>query len=260
MGFRPFDLTGKVSLVTGGNGGIGFGMAAALAQAGSDIVIWGRKADKNAAAAAALRAMGAKVLDIALDISDRAAVDDAMARSVAEMGRVDCFIANAAIGKRGTPFDDIDAATLRDVVAINLEGTIWCLRAAAATMAERARAGDPGGSIIGLSTIATFQGVSRNQAYAATKGAMVPLIRSIAVEYGRHGIRANTITPGWIATDRTAWAREDGGASDAVVRRTPARRWGEPADFGGIAVYLASDASRFHTGDDFVIDGGYSIF
>ena len=108
--------------------------------------------------------------------------------------------------------------------------------------------------------MATFQGVSCNQAYATTKGAMIPLIRSIAVEYGRQGIRANTITPGWIATDRTAWARENGSASDAVVKRTPAGRWGDPADFGGIAVYLASDASRFHTGDDFVIDGGYTIF
>lgn len=260
MAFRPFDLSRKVSLVTGGNGGIGFAMAAALAQAGSDIVIWGRKAEKNAGAVAALRAMGARVFDIALDISDRTAVDEAMARSVAEMGRIDCFIANAAIGKRGTPFRDIDSAVLDDVIATNLRGTMWCLRAAAAAMSDRARAGDPGGSIIGVSTIATFQGVSCNQAYATTKGAMIPLIRSIAVEYGRQGIRANTITPGWIATDRTAWARENGSASDAVVKRTPAGRWGDPADFGGIAVYLASDASRFHTGDDFVIDGGYTIF
>ena len=260
MAYKPFDLCGKVSLVTGGNGGIGLGMATALAQAGSDVIIWGRSKEKNALASKHLRATGVRVFSVALDIADRAAVDEAMAQSVAEMGRLDCFIANAAVGKRGTPFLEIDTETLRDVAAINLEGTIWCLRAATQAMVERANAGDPGGSIVGVSTIATFQGVSRNQAYAGTKGAMIPLLRSIAVEHARQGIRANSITPGWIATDRTAWAREDGGASDAVVKRTPARRWGTPEDFGGIAVYLASDASRFHTGDDFVIDGGYTIF
>lgn len=161
---------------------------------------------------------------------------------------------------RGTRFFDLDASNLREVTAVNLEGTIWRLRAACRAMAARAAAGEPGGSIVGVSSIATVQGVSRNQAYAATKGAMVPLIRSIAVEHAADGIRANTIMPGWIATDRTAWALRDEAVSAAVVKRTPVRRWGRPEDFGGIAVYLASDASRFHTGDTFVIDGGYTIF
>lgn len=127
-------------------------------------------------------------------------------------------------------------------------------------MVERAQAGDRGGSLLATSSTSAVHGAPKNQAYAATKGALLPMIRGIAVEYGRHEIRANAILPGWIRSDMTARAQGNEKFNDKVISRVPMRRWGEPEDFGGIAVYLASDASRFHTGDTFTIDGAYTIF
>jgi NAD(P)-dependent dehydrogenase (short-subunit alcohol dehydrogenase family) len=128
-------------------------------------------------------------------------------------------------------------------------------------MVERARAGDKaGGSLIGIASLAAIEGAARNEAYAATKGAVISMIKSIAVEHARYGVRANAILPGWIATDMTAMAQANSAFAEKVIPRVPIRRWGEPKDFGGLAVYLASDASSFHTGDLMIIDGGYSIF
>jgi NAD(P)-dependent dehydrogenase (short-subunit alcohol dehydrogenase family) len=136
----------------------------------------------------------------------------------------------------------------------------WTLREAAKHMIERAKAGDPGGSLIGVASLAAVEGAARNEAYAATKGGVISMMKSIAVEHARYGVRANSILPGWIATDMTAGAQGNDTFTSKVISRVPMRRWGEPEDFGGMAVYLASDASRFHTGDTFMIDGGYAIF
>ena len=260
MAYKAFDLTGKVSLVTGGNGGIGLGMALALAQAGSDVVIWGSTPDKNAAAETQLKAIGGRVLAQRVDVSDELAVDAAMAEAVEKMGRVDTVIANAGIGLKGKPFIDIPTEDYRKILAVNLDGVFFTFRAACRHMVERANAGDPGGSLVAISSLSAIDGAARNEHYAATKGALLAMIRGIAVEHARYGVRANSILPGWIATDMTKQSQESDVFNDKVIKRVPLRRWGEPADFGGMAIYFASDASSFHTGDQVLIDGGYAVF
>jgi NAD(P)-dependent dehydrogenase (short-subunit alcohol dehydrogenase family) len=260
MAYKPFDLTGKVALVTGGNGGIGFGMVEALAQAGADVVIWGSNAQKNAAAEEKLKATGVRVLTQVVNVADENAVDAAFVEAVSKMGRVDTVIANAGIGGGARSFAEFPTETYRKVLSVNLDGVFFTLRAACRHMVERANAGDPGGSLVAISSLSALDGAARNQAYAATKGALIPMIRATAVEHARYGVRANVILPGWIATDMTAGAQDNDKFNDQVIRRVPMRRWGKPEDFGGMAVYFASDASSFHTGDNILIDGGYAIF
>ncbi|MEM6626402.1 MAG: SDR family oxidoreductase [Pseudomonadota bacterium] len=260
MPYAPFNLTGKVALITGGNRGIGLGMAEALADAGADIAIWGTNEARNADAKAKLAAKGVKAEVWRVDVADEESVKTAMLETVDQMGRVDTVIANAGIGRPSPSFVDMETQTYRDVLAVNLDGVFFTLRAACRHMVERAQNGDPGGSLVGLASLAAIEGAARNEAYAATKGAVVSMIKSIAVEHARYGVRANAILPGWIATDMTAGAQASKGFAEKVIPRVPARRWGEPKDFGGVAVYLASDASSYHSGDLFVIDGGYAIF
>lgn len=260
MAYKPFDLTGKVALVTGGNGGIGFGMVEALAQAGADVVIWGSNPTKNEAAAEQLKETGVRVLTQLVNVADENQVAEGMKEAVAKMGRVDTVIANAGIGAGAKSFAEFPTETYRKVLAVNLDGVFFTFREACKHMVARAEAGDPGGSLAVVSSMSARSGAARNQAYAATKGAVLPMIKAIAVEHARYGVRANAILPGWVATDMTAGSQGNQKFQDAVIRRVPMRRWGTGADFGGIAVYLASDASSFHTGDEFLIDGGYMIF
>ena len=260
MTYKPFDLTGKVALITGGNGGIGLGMADALAQSGAGVVIWGTNEKKNKAAEAQLRAHGGKVLVQTVDVSNEAQVVGGMKDAVAQMGRVDAVFANAGIGSGAKSFLDITTEQYRKVLAVNLDGVFFTLREAARHMRERASKGDRGGSLVGVASLAAIEGAARNQHYAATKGAVISMIRAIAVEFARDGVRANAILPGWIATDMTAGAQSSDVFTDKVISRVPARRWGEPADFGGVAVYLTSDASAYHSGDMLVVDGGYAVF
>lgn len=260
MAYKPFDLTGKVALITGGNGGIGLGMAEALAQAGADVVIWGSNAKKNVDAEATLKAHGVKVLSQVVDVADETAVDAGFAEAIVKMGRVDTVIANAGIGGGAPSFAEFPTETYRKVLSVNLDGVFFTLRAACRHMVERAKQGDPGGSVVAISSLSAIDGAARNQPYAATKGALIPMIRAIAVEHARYGVRANVILPGWIATDMTAGAQGSDKFNEAVIGRVPMRRWGKPADFGGMAVYFASDASAFHTGDSVLIDGGYAVF
>jgi NAD(P)-dependent dehydrogenase (short-subunit alcohol dehydrogenase family) len=170
-------------------------------------------------------------------------------------------VANAGIGGGASSFADFPTETYRRVLAVNLDGVFFTFREACKHMVERADGGDKaGGSLVVISSLSAYDGAPRNEAYAATKGAVISMIRAIAVEHARYGVRANAVLPGWIATDMTAGAQGNDKFNDAVIRRVPVRRWGQPADFGGIAVYLSSDASAFHTGDSFLIDGGYGIF
>ena len=260
MAYAPFNLKGKVALVTGGNRGIGFGMAEALAQAGADVVIWGSNADYNAAAEGKLTGYGVRVKAQQVNVADEKAVAEGMEEAVAAMGRVDTVIANAGIGGGAPSFAEFSTETYRRVLSVNLDGVFFTFREACKHMIERAKAGDPGGSIVVTSSLSAISGAARNEAYASTKGAVISMIKAIAVEHARYGVRANAILPGWIATDMTAGAQDSPAFAEKVIPRVPARRWGEPSDFGGIAVYLASDASKYHSGDSFVIDGGYSIF
>ena len=260
MAYKPFDLTGKVALITGGNGGIGLGMAEALAQSGADVVVWGTNERKNADAEASLKAHGRKVLVRKVDVADERAVVEGMREAVAEMGRVDTVIANAGVGGGARSFAEFPTETYRRVLSVNLDGVFFTLREACRHMVERAEKGDPGGSLVATSSLSAIDGAARNEAYASAKGAVISMIRAIAVEHARYGVRANAVLPGWIATDMTEGAQHNDKFNEQVIRRVPFRRWGEPADFGGIAVYLASDASAFHTGDNFLIDGGYAIY
>ncbi|MEO8812535.1 MAG: SDR family oxidoreductase [Caulobacteraceae bacterium] len=260
MAYAPFDLKGKVALITGGNRGIGLGMAEALAAAGADLVVWGTSAAHNEAARGTLDRFGVRTLIQQVDVSDEAGVAEAMAQAVSDLGRIDTVIANAGIGAGVRSFSEMSVETWRKVMSVNLEGVFFTCREACRHMVARAGAGDGGGSIVVTASLAAIEGAARNEAYAATKGGVISMMRSIAVEHARYGVRANAILPGWIATDMTAGAQASPAFAEKVIPRVPARRWGEPADFGGIAVYLASDASKYHSGDTFVIDGGYSIF
>jgi NAD(P)-dependent dehydrogenase (short-subunit alcohol dehydrogenase family) len=260
MAYAPFNLQGKVALVTGGNRGIGLGMAEALAQAGADLVIWGSNPEHNAKAEAKLKETGVRVLVQKVNVAEESQVVDAMAEAAAKMGRVDSVFANAGIGGGARSFPEFDTATYRRVLGVDLDGVFFTFREACKHMVERAAGGDKGGSLVAISSVSAVHGAPRNQAYAASKAAVMSMVRAIAVEHARHGVRANSILPGWIATDMTQGAQQNQKFVDNVISRVPMRRWGEPADFGGIAVYLASDASAFHSGDSFVIDGAYTVF
>lgn len=261
MPYAPFDLSGKTALVTGGNRGIGLGMAQALAASGANLAVWGRGADANAEAVSNLSALGngtAKAWTV--DVSDESAVIEAMADVENHFGRIDSCFANAGIGLASPSFEEMSTDTWRTIMSVNMEGAFWTLREASKSMIKRAKAGDPGGSLVGISSLSAIEGAARNQAYAATKGGLISMIKGIAVEHARYGIRANSILPGWIATEMTDAAQGSDVFTTKVIARVPARRWGEPEDFGGMAVYLASDASKYHSGDTLVIDGGFAIF
>jgi NAD(P)-dependent dehydrogenase (short-subunit alcohol dehydrogenase family) len=260
MTYTPFDLTGRLALVTGGNGGIGLGMAEALAQAGADVEIWGTNAEKNAAALEKLKAHGTKVSARIVDVSSEANVVAGFQGTLAERGRVDACFANAGVSNRWRSFLDIGGEDYRRVMAINLDGMIWTKREACRHMKARALDGDPGGSIAAVASLGALFGAARNQDYTATKAAVIAVTNGIAVEFARYGVRANAILPGWIATEMTGAAQDNEAFTKNVIARVPYRRWGAPEEFGGIAVYLASDASRFHNGDSILIDGGYSKF
>lgn len=260
MAFAPFNLEGKVALVTGGNGGIGLGMAEGLAQAGAAVEIWGTNPDKNAAALETLNAYGTAVSEQRVDVTDTDAVNAAMQDLLARHGRLDACFANAGISAQVAPFHDITDEAWDEVMAVNLKGKFNTLRAAAAHMVERSKAGDPGGSLVGTASTSVLMGAARNEHYGAANGGVVPMMKGLAVEYGRYNIRANTLVPGWTMTDLARPALESEGFVNKVLPRQPGRRWGAPEDFAGIAIYLASDASGFHTGQEITICGGYTVF
>ncbi|HYD89688.1 MAG TPA: SDR family oxidoreductase [Vitreimonas sp.] len=260
MTYTPFNLTGKVALVTGGNGGIGLGMAEALAQAGASVEIWGTNPEKNGRALERLKAHGTKVHARIVDVSTEANVVAGFNETLSTFGRVDACFANAGVSNRWKSFLDIGGEDYRRVMAINLDGMIWTMREACRHMKARAEAGDPGGSIAAVASLGALFGAARNQDYTATKAAIIAVTNGIAVEFARYGVRANSILPGWIATEMTDAAQHNDVFTKNVIARVPFRRWGRPDEFGGIAVYLASDASSFHTGDSILIDGAFSKF
>jgi len=256
-----FDLSGRVAIVTGGNGGIGLGMAEALVGAGCAVSIWGRNRDKTEAAVARLKATGGQVEGRACDVTDPASIEDAFAATLSALGRVDGFFANAGItGESKGPFIERDMDEWRRLMTANVEGVARGFQLAARHMVARAKAGDPYGRLVATSSVASIEGAAYNEHYGASKGALNSFVRAIAVELARHGVTANTILPGWIETDMTAGAMADEKFVKAVSTRIPVRRFGTPADFGGMAVFLMSRSSSYMTGQTLVIDGGYSIF
>lgn len=258
--FSAFDLTGQVALVTGGNGGIGLGMAAGLAQAGADVMIWGTNEQKNARAVAQLAPHGTRIESRIVDVSSEQAVVDAMREAASTMGRIDSVFANAGVGNDWKSFLDIGGAAYRRLMGINVDGVLWTVREACRHMKSRAEAGDPGGSIVIVSSMVSRFGAARSEDYALAKTAVNGITRSVAVEFARYGIRCNSVLPGWVATDMSKSLQESDAFTDKVIARVPQRRWGRADEFAGIAVYLASEASSFHTGDEILIDGGYTAF
>jgi NAD(P)-dependent dehydrogenase (short-subunit alcohol dehydrogenase family) len=256
-----FDLSGRVAVITGGNGGIGLGIAQALVSSGCNVSIWGRNAEKNKGAAATMSAGPGKIDTRVCDVSDPASVSEAMKATLDSFGRVDGCFANAGIGGGGRrAFIDRTEDDWRTMFATNLDGVFHVFQAAARHMTERSASGDRFGRLVATSSLASLFGTARNEHYAATKAAINALCRALAVELARHGVTSNAILPGWIRSDMTARVMADEKFVGAVMPRIPVRRFGEPSDFGGIAVYLMSNASSYHTADCFVIDGGYTAF
>ena len=245
------DLTGHVAVVTGGNRGIGLGLAHGLVAAGATVAVWARDEERTAAACAELgRAVGVRC-----DVADEAQVVAAMAQTLAELGKVDSVFANAGVGGLA-PFVDMSLAEWRRVMAVNLDGAFLTLREGARHLVERGE----GGSLVAVSSVSAFHGAPRQQHYAASKTALLALVRGLAVELARHRVRCNAILPGWTETEMIEPGLANERWVDAIIRRTPVRRWGAPADFGAVAAYLADPTLLFHTGDSIVVDGGYSIF
>ena len=255
MALDAFNLSGKVALITGGNSGIGLGMAKGLAESGADVCIWGTNIEKNERSQRELSAIGIKAHAIKCDVSSEDQVEKAFEETIKIFGKVDSCFANAGAGG-GAPFHEFPTDLWKKVMGINLDGTFFTFRAASKHMIERGE----GGRLIGTSSTSAIHGAARNEAYASTKGAMLAMIRGLSVEMARYGITANSIIPGWVETAMTSPRVGDERFEDRVMKRVPVRRWGTPEDFAGIAVYLASDASAYQTGEDFVIAGGYTRF
>jgi NAD(P)-dependent dehydrogenase (short-subunit alcohol dehydrogenase family) len=252
-----FDLRGHVALVTGGNSGIGLGMAHGLASAGADVCVWGTNAERNDSAVRELDRYGTKVRALRCDVGDESAVDDSFAETLRIFGRVDSCFANAGVGGRGTPFVNMSLEEFRQVTRVNLDGAFLTLRAAARHMVERGG----GGVLVGTSSVSAIHGAPRNQGYAASKAGLAAMMRGLAVELARHGVTAHAIVAGWTESRMATSLLHDEKFERTVLKRMPVRRWGEPADYAALAVYLASrPGNGFHTGDSIVVDGGYSIF
>ncbi len=249
-------------MVTGGNGGIGRGMAEGIAEAGGSLSLWARDAEKSAAAVDALRRIAtdqgseATISARVCDVADEDQVVEAMASTVAEHGRIDGLFANAGRGGTGTPFVDLTLEEWRAVMAVNLDGVFLTLREAAKVLVEQ---GD-GGSLVAVSSTSAVHGAAGNEAYGAAKTGLNGLVRALAVALARHRIRVNSILPGWTITDLAAGGYANDRFRDATVKRTPVRRWADPAEFRAVGAFLADPSQTFHTGQEICVDGGYTVF
>jgi 2-deoxy-D-gluconate 3-dehydrogenase len=254
MNQQLFDLSGKVAVVTGGNGGIGLGMARGLAEAGAAIAIVARNEAKSNDAVADLRQRGVKAISVVTDVTDKAAVSAMVEQVTRELGRIDILVNNAGINIRKPPHA-LDIEEWNRVINTNLTSAFLCSQAVYPAMKAVG-----GGKIINIGSMMSIFGASFAPAYAATKGGIVQFTRSCACAWAADNIQANALLPGWIDTDLTRRARREiDGLHDKVLARTPAARWGAIADFAGIAVFLSSAASDFVTGTAIPVDGGFSI-
>jgi 2-deoxy-D-gluconate 3-dehydrogenase len=248
-----FDLTGRVAIVTGGNQGIGFGIARGLAGAGATVVVSGRRAGANAEAVRQIEAAGGRAIAIDADMQDEASCRALCAKTAERLGRLDILVNNAGVANRKQP-QDHTSDEWRKVIDINLSGAFWCAQAAYPAML---RAG--GGKIINIGSMLSIFGTSFAVAYGASKGGIVQMTKALACAWAKDNIQVNAILPGWIDTEFTQTARAQvPGLNERVLARTPAGRWGKPEDFAGVAVFLAGASSDFVTGAAIPVDGGYS--
>lgn len=250
------NLEGRVVVVTGGNAGIGLGIAEGCARSGADIAIWSRRADKNEEAAERLRAHGIRATTATCDVSQEDEITEAARKTILDLGRIDACVASAGLGGYSKPLPEVSLETWRSVTSVNLDGVFLAFREATRRLIEQGE----GGALVAVSSTSAIHGAQRNHAYAASKTALLGLCRALAVELGRHRIRVNALLPGWTVTDLTAAGFAHEKFREITVGRTPARRWAEPAEFEAIGAYLCDPIHTFHTGDSIVVDGGYTIF
>ena len=252
-----FGLAGRVAFVTGGNGGIGLGIAEGLARAGASVAIAARDQSKTDLAVESLSECGSEVIGLEIDVADEDSVSDAVTAAAKRFGRLDILFNNAGIAVRNQP-QEYSVEDWDQVLDINLKGTFLCARAAYPHMVEAG-----GGSIVNIGSMTSIFGSDWVSSYSASKGGVVQLTRSLAIAWAGEGIRVNAILPGWIRTELTSgyWTNPDNRDRLALInRRIPAGRWGEPVDLAGLAVFLAGDASAYVTGAAIPVDGGYSSF
>jgi 2-deoxy-D-gluconate 3-dehydrogenase len=251
---RLFDLKGRVAIVTGGNGGIGLGMARGLAEAGARVVVAARNADKARLAVKELEGLGGEARFVAVDVADEASVEAMVRATVDAFGALDILVNNAGTNIRKQP-QEYSLAEWRQLIDTNLTSAFLCSRAAYPHMQKAGR-----GKIINIGSMMSIFGASFTAPYAATKGGIVQLTRAMACAWAKDHIQVNAVLPGWIDTELTRQARRQvAGLHERVVARTPDGRWGIGEDFAGIAVFLASPAADFITGTAIPVDGGYSI-
>jgi NAD(P)-dependent dehydrogenase (short-subunit alcohol dehydrogenase family) len=249
------DLSGRVVIVTGGNSGIGLGIARGVAKAGASVAIWSRRTERNAQAVAELEELGAAAAGVRCDVSDEGDVTAAMRETLDRFGRLDCLVANAGTAGKQR-ITDMSLQEWHRVLQVNLDGAFLCLREAARVLVQQGQ----GGSLVGVSSTSAIHGAPGQQHYAASKTALLGVMRALAVELARYQVRCNSLLPGWTDTELTAEAQTHEKFMTATLGRTPVRRWATPHDFETVGAFLADPTLTFHTGDSMVVDGGYTIF
>lgn len=249
------DLKDRVVVVTGGNSGLGLAMARGVGKAGAAVVIWSRTERNNELAVAQLRSDGIDASAVTCDTADEASVEEAMFATIDLHGHVDTLIANAGIADE-SPFVDLSLQEWRRIMSTNLDGTFLCTRAAARHFVER---GQGGAMVVVSSTISRYGG-ARQAGYTVSKHGLVGLGRTLAVELARSKVRVNILVPGWTETAMNTHLQADESFVRATTARTPARRWANPSEFEEVAVFLSDPTQTFHTGNEVVVDGGYTIY
>lgn len=249
------DLRGQVAVVTGGNGGIGLGFAEGCARAGAAVAVWARNAEKSAQAVETIAAHGVDAIAVTCDVADEASVAGAVTDTVERLGRIDICVANAGTSGSGA-LQDLTLEEWRRVMAVNLDGAFLTMRDCARRMIDQ---GD-GGAIVAISSTSAIHGAQFNPHYGASKTALLGLVRASAVGLARHGIRVNAVLPGWTRTELAEGGYQDDRFREATTKRTPVRRWASGEDYQALAAYLCDRSVSWHTGDQIVADGGYTIF
>ena len=250
------DLSEKVFIITGGNGGIGLGLAEGIAEAGGAVAIWARNEEKNTDAVRALQDIGGEANSYICDVSNEEEVIRTLASTVKDFGRVDGLFANAGRGGTGTPLVDTSLEDWRKVMAVNLDGVFLCLREASRQLISQGS----GGSLVAVSSTSAIHGAAGNEAYGTAKTAVTGLVRALAVSLARFQIRVNCLLPGWTMTELASPAFENEYFREVTTKRTPVRRWADPREFKEVGAFLADPSQTFHTGQQVCVDGGYTIF
>ena len=250
------NLSEKVFVITGGNGGIGLGLAEGIAEAGGSIAIWARNEEKNAHAVKILEGLGIEARSYVCDVSSEENVSATLASTVNDFGRVDGLFANAGRAGTGTPFVETSLEDWRKVTEVNLDEVFLCLREAAKQIISQGS----GGSLVAVSSTSAIHGAAGNEAYGTAKTAVTGLVRALAVSLARFQIRVNCLLPGWTVTELASPAFENEYFREVTTKRTPVRRWADASEFREVGAFLADPSQTFHTGQQVCVDGGYTIF